>query len=376
MQKQFFSLLLFGAITFSTTNTNAQENAIKIGAPFLTITPDARAAGYGDQGVATSADNNSQYWNPAKFVTSDYYTGISYTNTPWLKNVADGINLHYLSGFYKFKDKQTISASLRYFSLGDISFRDKDGNLTNTFKPNEFAIDVAYARMLSENLSTSITFRYLRSDLTGSSSVPDLSMDLKAASSFAADIAVYYVKKLDTKEIALGASISNIGTKISYSNIGDKSFIPTNLRLGARYTFAIGAKNKFSILAETAKLLVPTPNIVTDSNGNTYDKNADKTVLDGIFGSFSDAPGGFSEEMKEFVYSLGVECQIQDLVSLRTGYFHESEMKGNRKYITAGFGLKYKFASFDFAYLFPTSSSGSNPFENTLRFAVGFQLTK
>lgn len=365
MQKQIRTFLIWTFLVFSSTSIFAQE-APKVGAPFLKIAPDARSAGYGDQGAATVPDNNSQFWNPAKYIFSDYKTGASYTFTPWLRNSADDMNLHFLSGFYKIDDRQAVSASLRYFSLGSIPFTDISGNLMQDVKANEFAIDVAYSRKFSENLSSSVAFRYIRSDLTGSSNE-----QYKAGSVFAADVALYYQKKLEINEIAFGVNISNLGPKISYSTDGEKSFIPTNLRLGARYTFNLNEQNKLSLLAETSKLLVPTPNIK-----NGIDKNADKTVLEGIFSSFGDAPGGFSEEMKEFVYSLGAEYTYAKTVSLRTGYFHEAETKGNRKYFTFGLGANYKSFIFDVAYLVPTSSGNNSPLANTLRFSVGFKLDK
>lgn len=376
MRKTLRTFFLFGSFLISVSNLFGQDNQINVGAPFLNITPDARAAGYGDQGAATSPDNNSQYWNPAKYAFANGRYGGSYSFTPWLKNITDDINLHYLSGFYKVDNKQTVSASLRYFSLGNISFRDVNGNNTTDFKPNEFSIDVAYSRKLAESLSASIAFRYLRSDLTGNNAIPDLNIDTKAASAFAADIAIYYQKVVGQNEYALGVNISNIGPKISYSNVGEKSFIPTNLRIGVRYTRSIGEKNKISGLLETSKLLVPTPNYKKDDMGNTYDANANKGIIDGIFSSFGDAPGGFNEELKEFVYSIGAEYSYANIIALRTGYFHESEMKGNRKFYTFGFGINYKMFTIDASYLVPSSGGRNNPLDNTFRFSLGFQIPK
>lgn len=370
MQNQIRTFLFCAFLVLSSTGIFAQDNQVKIGAPFLIIAPDARSAGYGDQGAATSADNNSQFWNPAKYIFSGSSTGASYTFTPWLKNSADDINLHFLSGFYKIGDKQAVSASLRYFSLGTIPFTDISGNKTGEFGANEFALDAAYSRKLSENLSAAVSFRYLRSDLTGNNASTS-TYETKAASTFAADIALYYQRKLEVNEVAFGVNISNLGTKISYSDNGEKSFIPSNLRLGARYTFNISELHKLSLLAETSKLLVPTPKYE-----NGVDKNADKTVLEGIFTSFGDAPGGFKEEMKEFVYSLGAEYTYAKTISLRSGYFHEAQSKGNRKYFTFGLGANYKSFIFDIAYLVPTNSGSNNPLDNTLRFSVGFQMGK
>ena len=365
------SFLLAGSILIFSSNLFGQDSQINVGAPFLTITPDARSAGYGDQGAATSPDNSAQYWNPAKYTFSNSKFGGSYSFTPWLNNISDDISLHYLSGFYKVDERQAISASLRYFSLGNISFRDDYGNITSDFKPNEFAIDLAYSRKLTGSLSASIAFRYLRSDLTGKTAIPDLNIDTKAASAFATDIAIYYQKQIEKNEYAFGVNISNIGPKISYSDVGDKSFIPTTLRIGARYTRSIGEKSKISGLLETSKLLVPTP---VYENG--IDKNTDKGVIDGIFSSFSDAPGGFSEELKEFVYSIGAEYSYANILALRSGYFHEAEMKGNRKFYTFGLGINYKMFSIDVSYLAPANGGRNNPLDNTFRFTLGFQIPK
>ncbi|WP_320052221.1 type IX secretion system outer membrane channel protein PorV [uncultured Acetobacteroides sp.] len=371
MHKKLRPFFLFGSFLISASNLFGQDNQISVGAPFLTITPDARAAGYGDQGAATSPDNNSQYWNPAKYAFANGKYGGSYSFTPWLKNITDDISLHYLSGYYKVDDKQTVSASLRYFSLGNITFTGNDGNITTDFKPNEFSIDVAYSRKLAESLSASIAFRYLRSDLTGNNAIPDLNIDTKAASAFAADIALYYQKVVGQNEYALGVNISNIGPKVSYSNVGEKSFIPTNLRVGVRYTRCVGEKSKVSGLLETSKLLVPTPDIE-----NGVDKNANKGVLDGIFSSFGDAPGGFKEELKEFVYSIGAEYSYANTIALRAGYFHEAETKGNRKFYTFGFGINYKMFIIDASYLAPSNGGRNNPLDNTFRFSLGFQIPK
>lgn len=359
----------------SIVSKSQEANQIIVGAPFLTITPDARSAGFGDQGVATTADNNSQFWNAAKYTTAAYQSGVSYTYTPWMKNVADNINLHSIAGFYKFDDKQAVSASLRYFSLGDINFTDDNGNLTTNAKPNEFAIDAAYSRKLSATLSAAVTFRFLRSDLTGSSSIPNVggtsTIESKAATSAAADIALYYSKKFTGhNEFAIGLSISNIGPKISYSSDADKVNIPTNLKLGTRYTFDAGENCTVAALLETSKLLVPTP----DYDKNGINKNADKTVLEGMFSSFCDASDGFSEELKEFTYSIGTEVNIYNTILARAGYFHESETKGNRQFFTFGVGGKYKMAVIDLAYLVPSTTGKNNPLDNTFRFSVGLNF--
>lgn len=368
--------LLISAIIIGIPSLYGQDKQIKVGAPFLNITPDARSAGYGDQGAATTPDNFSQFWNPAKYIFTEKSYGAAYSYTPWLKNIANDIALHSLSGFYKFDNNQVVSASLRYFSIGEIPLRSESGQDPGgqalVAKPNEFAFDVAYSRKLGESFSTSVTFRYFRSDLTGGVSIPDIQgiTDIKTASSFAADIAAYYFRQLGKGELAVGGSISNIGPKISYSKDGDKSFIPTNLRIGARYTLPVGQKSKISALLETAKLLVPTPDI--DQNGK--DKNADKSVVSGIFSSFADAPGGFKEEMNEFVYSAGLEYTYANTLALRSGYFNENKEKGNRKFFTFGLGVTYNIFTIDASYLVPSSSGSNSPLDNTFRFSLGIQM--
>lgn len=373
-RKQRERYLFLGLILLMSVSVNAQKDGrIEIAAPFLTITPDSRAAGFGDQGAATTADNNSQFWNPSKYLFTSYKGGVSYTYTPWLKNVANGINLHNIAGFYKVDNMQAVSASLRYFSLGDITFRDVNGDVVNEFKPNEFAIDVAYSRKLSSYLSGSVAFRFLRSDLTGGTSIPNISGNAgnsKSASSVAADIALYYERTLaNSNEFALGLNLSNLGPKVSYSSSSEKAFIPATFRLGGRYTINLDARNKISALVETSKLMVPSPNYK-----NGVNVNADKTVLEGVFSSFGDAPGGFSEELKEFTYSIGTEYYYANQIGVRAGYFHESQIKGNRKFFTFGIGAKCNAYTADVAYLVATGGGSSNPLSNTIRFTVGAQI--
>lgn len=375
-RKQRRGCLFLGFILLMSISVNAQEGGqIEIAAPFLTITPDSRAAGFGDQGAATTADNNSQFWNPAKYLFASYKGGVSYTYTPWLKNVASGINLHNIAGFYKVDGRQAVSASLRYFSIGDIPIWDINGNVVKEFKPNEFAVDLAYSRKLSEHLSGSVAFRFIRSDLTGGISIPNVSGNAgesNSVSSVAADVALYYQRVLaNNNEFALGLNLSNLGPKVSYSSSSEKAFIPATFRLGGRYTFNLNAQNKISALIETSKLMVPSPNYK-----NGVNTNADKTVLEGVFSSFGDAPGGFSEELKEFTYSIGAEYYYANRFGVRTGYFHESQMKGNRKFFTFGVGVNYNIFAIDLAYLAPTNSGSNNPLGNTIRFTVGAQIGK
>lgn len=368
---KYVAIFSLSALCFCSFGALGQaDRAIRYGAPFLTIAPDARAAGLGDQGVASAPDNNSQYWNAAKYLFADTRMGATYTYTPWLQNITDNVYLNSLTGFYKLDDKQAVSGSLRYLSLGDLTINDLSGNYVRSFKPNEFAFDFGYSRRLGEKISASVSFRYLYSNLTGNASVPNLSVDTKAVSSVGADIGVYSQHAVGNNEFGWGASICNIGPKISYSNSGSKWFQPTTLRLGLRYTIKVNENHQISFLGETAKLLVPSP----DYNSNGVDLNADKSVIGGMFSSFGDSKGGFSGEMKEFVYSLGAEYCYQKSLAVRTGYFNESKEQGNRKFVTFGLGLNYKQMLIDLSYLVQTSGGSNSPLDNTLRASLGIRL--
>jgi hypothetical protein len=342
-------------------------NPIRVAAPFLTITPDSRAAGYGDQGVASSPDNNSQYWNPSKYIFAEAKGGLSFSYTPWLRNIISGISLNNLAGYYRVDNKQSISASLRYFSLGEVEFTDNSNTVQKQFKPNEFAFDAAYSRRLTDMLSSAICFRYLSSNLTGGYAQD--AVETKKASSFAADISLYYTKELRGRndgEVALGMSISNIGSKVAYSdNENAKSFLPTTFRIGGRYSVTANRTHKIAGIFELAKLLVPVPKY--DGQGNNV--NGNKSVVSGIFGSFADMPGGFS-------FSIGAEYTFNNMLSLRVGSFSESKESGNRKYFTVGGGLKYNMFVLDCAYLIASSSGTDNPLANTFRITIGTELGK
>jgi hypothetical protein len=359
---------------FSQSDIIGREyNPIRVAAPFLTITPDSRAAGYGDQGVASSADNNSQYWNPAKYIFADSKGGFSLSYTPWLKNIINGISLSNLAGYYKVDDNQSLSTSLRYFSLGEVEFTDNSNTLQKQFKPNEFAFDAAYTRRLNDVLSSAIGFRYISSNLTGGY-IQD-AVETTKASSFAADISLYLEKQVrmgyNDAEVAFGMSIANIGSKVSYSdNENSKSYLPTTLRIGGRYSLTASQMHKVTALVETSKLLVPTPKY--DEQGNNL--NANESVVSSIFSSFGDASGGVKEELNEFTLSLGAEYTFNNTFSLRVGSFNESKNKGNRKFFTIGGGLKYNLLILDVAYLVPTSNSANNPLANTFRITIGAEL--
>ncbi|MFI5218520.1 MAG: type IX secretion system outer membrane channel protein PorV [Bacteroidia bacterium] len=366
------------------TNLLGQINTITTAVPFLMISPEARAGGMGDAGVASSPDINSQHWNPAKYAFIEKKGGISISYTPWLRQLVDDINLAYVSGYTKLKNDQALALSLRYFSLGNIDFTDETGFNFASFSPNEFAIDVSYSRKLSDYFSGGIALRYIYSNLTGGITLPGSNISSKAGKSIAADIAVFYQKEdmeVGKKDavFAAGLAITNIGSKISYTETGDKDFIPINLRFGPSLKLKLNDYNELMFLFDINKLLVPTPPIYSDSvdaitneQQIIFGQSSDVSVAAGIFQSFSDAPGGFSEEIKEYNICGGMEYWYDKQFAFRVGYFFESASKGNRKYFTLGAGLKYSVFGLDFAYLIPTEQR--NPLENTLRFTLSFDF--
>lgn len=357
-----------------TSTTGA--NVITTGVPFLTIAPDSRAGAMGDAGVATTPDVNSQHWNPAKYAFIDSEMGVALSYTPWLRNLVSDINLAYLAGYKRLDDQQTLSASLRYFTLGNITFMSDLGEELGQQNPNEFAIDFAYTRLLSEKFSGAVAIRYIRSDLTGGQMVNNV--ESHAGSTFATDVAFYYQNEMRVNRkrshIAAGLNISNIGGKISYTDGATKDFIPANMKLGVSYTTEMDRYNTITFTMDANKLLVPTP--VRTSDTAAVDiitgLGASKSVVSGIFSSFSDAPGGFSEELKEITLSLGAEYWYNKQFALRAGYFYEDQSKGNRKFFTAGAGLKMNVFALDFSYLLPVAQN--NPLANTLRFTLSFDF--
>lgn len=380
--KTVFTLLLCANMSITLAQTSSSgANYISTAVPFLTITPDSRAGAMGDAGVATSPDANSMHWNPAKFGMIDGNYGISASYTPWLRDIVDDMSLAYLTGYYRLDKNQVVAASLRYFSLGEILFLEGADAIPQAQNPNEWAFDVAYSRKLTDNLSGGIAFRYIRSDLTASQYVAGI--ETQAGNAFAADISVFYQTKFkaNRKDViwSWGANISNIGSKISYTTDDEKEFIPTNLKLGSALKFELDRYNSLTIAADLNKLLVPTPtknSIESQPEGSVIvgSETSDKSVVNGIFSSFSDAPGGMSEEFKEIAWSLGVEYWYQEQFALRTGYYYENEEKGNRKYFTAGLGVKLNMFDLDFSYLIPTTPN--NPLKNTLRFTLTANLDK
>lgn len=378
-----FLLVLILVVTISESvmaqATTSGANVITTAVPFLSITPDSRAGGMGDAGVGLTPDVSSQHWNPAKYVFMESDMGIGLSYSPWLRNLVNDINLAYLSGYKKLDDVQSMSASLRYFSLGDIIFTSEYGEIQGQQSPNEFAVDLGYSRLLSEAFSGAVALRYIRSDLTGGQMVNGV--ETKAGNSFAADVAFYWYKELRVNRkdniFTAGINIQNIGAKISYTDGTIKDFIPTNLMLGTAYTMNLDDYNTFTFSVEANKLLVPTP--PKDSTIYNPDDvilpggiNSDIGPIEGMVVSFYDAPGGFQEEMQEINLSLGLEYWYNKQFAIRAGYFYENVNKGNRKYFTAGAGLKLNVFALDFSYLLPTQRN--HPLENTLRFTLSFDI--
>ncbi len=353
-------------------------NPVSTGVTSQSIAPDARGGGMGDIGAATEADVHSQYWNPAKYPFNIARAGVGVSYTPWLRQLVNDINLAYMSGFYRIGDMQALSASLRYFSLGEVSLSSgMDQASDMTIKPYEMSVDLAYSRMLSENFSAAVGLRFILSDITY-----DYTEETSPGKAFAADIGLYYNKYFmaGSREcnFAWGLNISNIGTKISYGGDDNAEFIPTNLRLGISFLVPFNEYNKLAISADANKLLVPTYPIQGDEESSEdYQQRLQKDYYDispisGIFKSFGDAPGGFKEEMQEIQWSVGAEYSYNDRFILRAGYHHESANKGNRKYFTAGAGFRMSVFAIDCAYV--VSTAQSNPLDQTLRFTLGFDL--
>lgn len=397
------TILLAGSLLLTTANVSGQIesgdlgggelNTIKTAVAFLTIAPDSRSGAMGDVGVATSPDINSQHFNIAKYAFIENKGGFAISYTPWLRNLIPDINLAYLSGYYRLDDKQVVSASLRYFSLGNIVFTDLTGNVTGQYNPNEFAIDAGYSRLFTDHFSMGIGFRFIRSDLTAGQNTAD-GQETQPGISAAADLGFYYVNDVDVGtsdgEWALGASITNMGTPLSYTADAEKTPIPTNLKLGGRFTYNIDEYNSISATVDLNKLLVPTSPVYDDSifqeTGEEVilrGKEAPGSVVMGMVQSFYDAPGvpkndgsGYSvahEEFNEIAYSVGIEYWYREQFAIRAGYFNEHSTKGNRKYFTVGIGLQLNVFALDFSYLVPTNGMNS-PLANTLRFTLGFNL--
>lgn len=351
-----------------------KPNSIQTAMSFLLITPDAKAGAMGDAGVATTPDLYSMHWNPAKLSFLDGSSGGSLSYSPWLKNLVPDINFAYLTYFKKLADQGVLAGSVRYFSLGDIQLTDINQVDLGTYSPNEFAIDAAYSRKFGETFSLGTAIRYIRSSLSnGQFSASDV---LRPASAFAADVSAYGTNPTTilgkVAQVSWGINFSNIGTKVSYAQGGSKYFLPTNLRLGLATSLAMNDLDKLTITLDLNKLLVPTsPEL--DANGKIIaGKDPNRSMVSGIFGSFSDAPGGFSEELREINYAMGAEYMFSNQFALRTGYFYENPAKGDRQFITVGGGFKTQKIGIDLAYIL--ANQQKSPMANTLRFSLTYTL--
>ncbi len=357
-----------------TSSDGRQGNTITTAVPFLLITPDARSGALGDVGVAVSPDVNATHWNPAKlaFLKDDYGFSLSYS--PWLQKLVPDINLAYINGYYRIDDRNVIGGSLRYFSLGEIQLVDANQTPLGTYSPNELAVDGSFARSFGDNFSIGTSLRFIYSNLSSGQFFDG--QQTKAGTAVAADVSGYYKNETQIfnsdATLAFGLDISNIGTKMSYADGGPKYFLPTNLRLGGASTFHLDEFDDFTFALDFNKLLVPTPPQYNSNGEIIAGKDPNRSVPAGIFGSFSDAPGGFSEELQEVSISTGLEYWYNKQFALRAGYFYENPNKGNRKYLTLGLGLKYNIVDIDLSYL--VANQQTSPLANTLRFSLIFNF--
>ena len=379
-----FRILLAVLLVQLSLQASAQEkkdlfNPVNYAVVSQTIAPDARGGGFGDVGAATDPDVNSQYWNPAKYPFCISRAGVALNFTPWLRSLVNDMNLAYLAGYYRIGDHSAVSSSLRYFNLGKVytSYEGAESGEGTTINPYEMSLDVAYSLMLSETFSLSAALRWIYSDMR-----LDEREDNSPASAFAADIAAYYQNYINIGQrecqLGIGLNISNIGSKIKFSGNEYSEFLPANLRLGASLMIPIDEYNRLTIAADANKLLVPTvPKQEEGEDNSEYEDRVhreynDISAIRGIFKSFGDAPGGFKEELQEIYYGVGAEYTYNDKFSLRAGYHHEAENKGNRKYFTVGAGFKMSVFQLDAGYVVATAKS--NPLDQTLRFSLTFDM--
>jgi len=393
-----FSIKATAQTTTIITPSPDDSRVITTGVPFILIASDARAAGMGDMGVATSVDTYSQQWNPSKYAFSETKSGVGFSYTPYLSKLVNDIFLGNITYFNRINERSAFAVSLKYFSLGEIELREDEFSDPLIEKPNELTFDASYSLRLSDQFSMAVALRYLRSDLK----IQAIDVNAKAASSFGVDIAGYYQSEEEAYNDFNGrwrggVAIQNLGPKIKYDEGGRENFLPTNLRLGGGFDFIFDQYNRINVTAEVTKLLVPTPPILgtetvfEDLNGNgTYEAEEDTLISEtdnvivegqdpdvgfmaGVFQSFNDAPGGFSEELDEFTWAIGAEYLYQDSFALRLGYFNENEFKGARKFFAMGAGFKYNVIDIDLSYLF-SASKVQSPLENTLRFSLSLNF--
>ncbi len=380
--KSYLLILILSLLCCKNSFSQENRRVITTGIPFLLIAADARSSGMGDQGVATRVDAFSQQWNPAKYAFSETKSGIGLSYTPYLRELVNDINIGNLAYFNRIDERSAFAASIRYFALGEVELRSTVDQVPRIASPNEFAVDLSYSLRLSEVLSMAVTGRYINSNLR----IPTGIADASAASSFGADISMFYrseekfYKDFNGRWRG-GLSISNIGPKIKYDDAGQENFLPTNFRAGAGFDFILDASNTIGVHLEFNKLLVPTPPVFDTDDSGRLTPEGQQAFLDytsenefgAIFSSWGDAPDGISEELKEITWALGAEYWFEDSFALRLGYFNESQEKGFRKFITMGAGFKYSTVNIDASYLFSTSTV-QNPLEGTLRFGVTFNI--
>ncbi len=353
-------------------------NTILTAVPFLRIVSDARSGAMGDAGIGLSADANAMHFNQSKLVMAESPLGISATYTPWLRSLGlNDVYLAYLTGYYKLDDNQAIGAGLRYFSLGDINFTDENGSPIGTGNPNEFEATVAYSRRLSEKFTAAVGAKFIYSNLASGQQVDG--QIIEAGKAGAADFSFTYDTDMKVNgrksDLTIGLAVTNIGSKITYTNAanGQKDFLPTNLGLGGAWGFQFDEYNSLTIAADLNKLLVPTRCFDCDDDGDGIADWRQKSPISGIFSSFSDAPNGLDEELKEISYSVGLEYWYDKQFAVRAGYFTENRTKGDRRFFTVGLGLKYNIFGLNFSYLVPTTNQ-RNPLDNTLRFSLLFDF--
>lgn len=371
-------IIIFSTSLFPQNIINEQFNPLITGVPFLTITPDARAGGMGDLGVASTPDISSQYWNPAKYAFMESEIGTSFSFTPWMNRLVKNINLSNLVGYLRLDGRQTISGSFRFFSLGELKLTDYQGQPLGNFHPNDFAVDVAYSLLLSEKLSGSVALRFIQSNL-GNLAVGG--GDFNPGFALAADVAAYYrtpvVLANKDADLAFGMNILNIGNKLSYDGGITSNFIPTNLRVGTSFCFPVDKYNKISVNLDLNKLLLPSIPVRNDNDLDTFNDRLqeyyDMSPIVGFFKSFSDAPNGFIEELQEVMWSLGVEYDHNNLFFVRSGYFHEHQNKGNRRFFTTGVGFRTGVFQLDASYAVVVNQT--HPLDGTLRLGLSFDLS-
>jgi hypothetical protein len=368
--------VLFGGLLLTLAQQLYAQNTLNVvtsAVPFLRISPDARAGGMGDLGVATTPDANAQFYNLAKYPFAKNNSGIGLTYTPWLKDLGlNDVFLASLAGYTKIDETQSISGSLRYFNLGNIEFTDNFGNSLGTGRPRELGLDFGYSRKLSDQLSLGVGLRYINSALANAQIG---GVAYRPGNAVAGDLGIYYVSNPeDLTGLSLGLAMTNMGSKISYTgDATQKDFIPANMTLGAMYTIISNEVNRISLGMDIHKLMVPTPPLLGDSAGMTNYRS--KSVVGSWFSSFGDAPGGFSEEFKEFAFSLGGEFIYNEQFAVRAGYFYENKNKGNRQYFSMGAGFKYNNLDINLSYLIPSGTGvNRNPLSNTIRFSLLFNL--